>query len=246
MKHKKQHYVPSSYLSAWCDSNTSNGQEPYVWLISRDGTAAQRKAPVKIFHENDLYTMTTQSGDRDLSIEHSLSHLESDFARLRRDKLSKQLPITEEEKLVLCMFMAAMYGRTKVYGDHAKRQWGKVVAMGQRMADWAKTATREELKGATRVWNELSGNGPSATFDDVKKELTQPYPTILTTLVTRVAPSLMKWPMLIIETSSTLGFITSDNPCVWFDPELYKPNPPFGAGGLVSPTLLPTQVLRMR
>ena len=50
MKHGKQHFVPQSYLRAWCDPETPDGQEPYVWRFAKDGTDARRKAPENIFH----------------------------------------------------------------------------------------------------------------------------------------------------------------------------------------------------
>ena len=37
MEHKKQHWVPESYLTAWCDPGTPADQEPYVWRFSKDG-----------------------------------------------------------------------------------------------------------------------------------------------------------------------------------------------------------------
>ena len=42
--------------------------------------------------------------------------------------------------------------------------------------------------------------------------------------------------MSIIETSTSPGFITSDDPCVWFDPELHSQSF-FTAPALMSPTI---------
>ena len=36
-KHKKQHFIPRSYLESWCDPKTPHGQNPYIWLFSKDG-----------------------------------------------------------------------------------------------------------------------------------------------------------------------------------------------------------------
>jgi hypothetical protein len=52
--HKKPHFVPRSYLKAGCDPNTPEGQKPYVWVFSRDGSNSRRKAPDKLFRETDL------------------------------------------------------------------------------------------------------------------------------------------------------------------------------------------------
>ena len=45
---KKQHYVPQFYLREFLDPNTPPGQEPYVWVFSKDGKKKQRRAPKNI------------------------------------------------------------------------------------------------------------------------------------------------------------------------------------------------------
>ncbi|MBO2970436.1 DUF4238 domain-containing protein, partial [Burkholderia pseudomallei] len=52
--HKKQHYVPASYLKAWCDPDCPATHEPYVWVFERDGTSRHRRAPHKLFTETDM------------------------------------------------------------------------------------------------------------------------------------------------------------------------------------------------
>jgi len=53
-KHKHQHYIPASYLEAWCDKNTPAGQTPFVWRFTRDGEKIDKKAPQRIFYETDI------------------------------------------------------------------------------------------------------------------------------------------------------------------------------------------------
>jgi hypothetical protein len=65
-KHAKQHYVPQSYLSAWVDSDTPQGQEPYVWVFPKEETAGRKKAPKNVFWEGDMYTIPIPGGGRDL------------------------------------------------------------------------------------------------------------------------------------------------------------------------------------
>ncbi len=80
MEHRKQHTVPESYLTAWCDPETPEGQEPYVWRWLKDGTEVRRKAPRNIFYEMEIYTLKTPDGSRDLRLEGMLSGLEAAFA----------------------------------------------------------------------------------------------------------------------------------------------------------------------
>ena len=58
-----------------------------------------------------------------------------------------------------------------------------------------------------------------------------------------VTPVLMKMNMLILNTDDPLGFITSDQPVAWFDPEAYKLPPPYRSPALGSPTIEVTMPL---
>ena len=87
-EHGKQHFVPSSYLKAWCDSNKPEKYDPYVWVFSKDGKNSKKRAPENIFHEKDMYTIKCPVLGRDLSLEHGLSQLEGLFCELRKNKLN--------------------------------------------------------------------------------------------------------------------------------------------------------------
>src|SRR5688500_7740707 len=145
-KHKKQHYIPSSYLQAWCDLNTPPGQTPYVWRFSKDGSQVNKETPKKIFYETDLYTIFTPDGDRDLHLETSLSKVESAFARLRRLKLNQKKALTSQEHLELCMFVAAMHSRTIGYAKYQSSQWQQVLDMAEKIQSSFNKATPEQRK----------------------------------------------------------------------------------------------------
>src|SRR5450759_793187 len=97
MKHKKQHFVPQSYLRAWCDPQTPEGPEPYIWLCDKRGGGAKKRAPAKVFTQNDFYTIKDADGERDLVLEHGLSQLDARFAALRRNRLDKRLPLGKHD-----------------------------------------------------------------------------------------------------------------------------------------------------
>ena len=109
MKNKRQHFVPQSYLKAWCDPGTPAWQEPYVWLYEKEGDGVRRKSPAKVFVETDFYTIKVDDVERDLRLEHGLSQLEARFAALRQNKLCLRLPITLRDHMTsalssqLCM-----------------------------------------------------------------------------------------------------------------------------------------------
>lgn len=238
MKYKNQHYIPVTYLQAWCDPESPKGYTPYIWLFSKDGTDIRKKAPEKILHANNLYTTYTENGQRDLTLEHNLSKIETEFARLRKNKISKRKSLSPEEHFILCMFVAAMYGRTKSYGEHWGRQWKQVLDLGEKLLQYAENASPEELKqlaAASALDNFNEEN--DLTIEDVRKIVESPIQSTLSATVSILAPELYKLPYMILETSEQVGFITSDAPCVWFDPAIRQNPRPVGAGGLMSPTL---------
>jgi hypothetical protein len=140
-KHAKQHYVPQSYLSAWVDSDTPQGQEPYVWVFPKEETAGRKKAPKNVFWEGDMYPIRFPGGGRDLGLAHGLQTLETEFAKVRRTTLSGQ-PLTDEDYAIICLFAAALYARTTSQRDHIADQWGNVLEKMKEMDRALDTLTR--------------------------------------------------------------------------------------------------------
>lgn len=233
-KHKKQHFVPSSYLKAWCDPKCPKKQTPYVWRFSFDGTDVKRKAPENIFHETDMYTIKGENGERNLILEHGLQQLETQFARIRRKTLRKKRKLTIEEHILICAFIAATHSRTKATRDHWKKNWERPLKRMEDMMKWAKTATPEEKKRAASI-SSLSSreNNDSLDYEQVKELHENPLQKMLPGMITSLTPMLSKLNMGILCTNNIPGFITSDYPCVWYDPEAYKRPPLYRAPALM-------------
>lgn len=117
-----QHYVPRSYLAAWCEPGSPAGTEPYVWIFDRDSRDGRRKSPKKLFAETDFYTVLREDGTRNLVLENGLADLESKFASSRR-KIARHEQLTETEYLQLLTFVASMLARTKSRRDHYRSQF---------------------------------------------------------------------------------------------------------------------------
>jgi hypothetical protein len=236
MKHGKQHFVPQCYLRAWCDPETPAEQEPYVWRFSKDGTNPRRKAPENIFHESDLYTITAPDGGRDLRLEHGLKQLEDEFVMIRDSKLAGQQPLDPREHALLCAFVAATHARTPTQRDHLADMWGQVLAKADQVMDWAKTASpaqrwaAEGLPRSTRSERERS-----LSYEDVQALARKPMQNTLGPMVSAEASHLLQLDMLVLAAEEH-AFITSDNPCVWFDSEACKRPPLYQGVGLIYPS----------
>jgi hypothetical protein len=212
MEKKKQHLVPRSYLEAWCDPATPEGQTPYLWAFDKDGAAVKRKSPKKTFTETDPYTFTGPEGKRDLRLEDGLSGVESRFAKLRREKIEKEEPLDEGDRATLLMFAAAMLNRTASQREHQAEQWGAVLDMGEKV---------EQAAALGLIPPELAPHdGPSLTLNEVRHIVAQPLQQTLGPFTDATYQVFKTLDMALLKATTEPGFITSDAPCVVVAPEL--------------------------
>lgn len=129
-----------------------------------------------------------------------------------------------------------MQARTRAQRNHQARQWGEVYEMMKSMKEQFESAS--PLEQQQLEWlSPPPPPGPSFRFDDVKKIVEQPMVALLGPIISAVAPALMELDMGLIETADPQGFITSDNPCAWYDSELLRVHPFYRDPSLASPTI---------
>lgn len=210
MNHKNQHWIPQGYLKAWCDPLVPPRHEPYVWQFSKDGSSVRKKAPKNIFWESELYTLDGAVG-RDLEVEHGLGDIESEFVKVREQKLSRNLPLTAEERMSVCAFVAAMQSRTPFQVDHWRSNWERVAEMGRKM--------QEKVDAGHPTSHSLPGSGPSFSQAEVERLATAERGKWVAMMIEMQLPILSEMNLSIFSSKDALGFITSDSPCVWYDPQ---------------------------
>lgn len=239
-KNKKQHFIPKCYLKAWCDPSCPSNHEPYIWVYEKDSLQGKRKAPNNVFHETDMYTIRDKDGGRDLRIEHGLSELESMFATLRKKKFSYMRQLEKEEHFLMCAFIAAMHVRTRNQLDHISNQWRGPLKMADELAESMKTATKEQKQSMARMSSSSLGTSkkdPGFTHEQVREMVENPVGTMMLPMISAEADLLAKLDFAILTTDTQPGFITSDSPCGWFDPEAYKRPPIYRAPALMYETI---------
>jgi hypothetical protein len=246
--HKSQHFVPACYLKAWCDPACPPEYEPYVWVFDKDGGNARNRAPTNLFEETDFYTIEKADGTRDLRLEHGLAGLENRFVKILRDRVSKQLSLNAEDRVYLCAFVATAQVRTMQSRDHHASQWGNVLKIADHMAEAMAKATPEERRRASTS-KVLRGGGPSLSHEQVRQLAKKPLQHLIPVMLSQATPILARMDLAIFQTDDSIGFMTSDDPCCWFDPEAYKRPPMYRSAGLgtrtieVTMPLSPTQCL---
>jgi hypothetical protein len=214
MEHKKQHWVPQSYLKAWCDSNKPPKQDDYVWIISKDGSEIKNKAPKNIFYESDMYTIKLEDGTHILNIEHGLSSLESNFVKIRESKVNNSKPLSSEEKFFIIAFTAAIHSRTKYQRNWWRSEWTRLHKRMKEFGDFMDSLPPE--RRLTAFPKPDGSNKNTLSYSDVGKLAKSPLQYQLQTMINAEIKILFHLNYTILETNSSQGFITSDNPCVWF------------------------------
>lgn len=237
-KHKKQHYIPKCYLKAWCDTECPPKHTPYIWIYEKESKKGKKKSPDNIFHETDLYTIQGEDGERILDIEHGLSGLENQFVTIRNKKINRHSSLDKNELVILTTFIAASHARTKSQLLHTSDQWRLPLERMNDMAESMKTATTEEKRSMASYSSVSSSNdNKSLSHEQVKQMVEDPVGTTMIPMISAVAPLIANLDMAILCTDTSPGFITSDSPCVWFDPLSYTRPPMYRAPALMYETI---------
>jgi hypothetical protein len=171
-----------------------------------------------------MYTLRDEDGGRDLVIEHGLKQLEDQFSTIRKKKLRRQLELDRNEHFFMCAFMAAIHVRTKSQLKHLSNAWRHPLKMMEDMAEAMKTATHEQRQTMADL-SRLHGTEEGLTMGEVREMVDNPVGTILVPMIQAEIDHLPKLDFAVFYTDTSPGFITSDAPCVWSDPEAYKRPP---------------------
>jgi hypothetical protein len=102
------------------------------------------------------------------------------------------------------------------------------------MDDMAERMGRMTAEEQQRFANMVlpSSQGKGMTREQVRELATYPLQKMLGTVLQSATPVLLKMDLAIFCTDDPVGFVTSDNPCVWYDPEGYKLPPIYRNPGL--------------
>lgn len=206
-KHKKtngpknQHFVPKCYLSEFVDLNTPAGYEPYVWVFSKEGKNRKKRAPVNIFTENHLYTIEFE-GEKDFSIEQNLSQIEGRFVEVMK-VVKKKKPLTSHEHAYLCIFVAAQLQRTLRFKRNQEDFIQQLIDRGGEMTAAHGVSESKQVKELVKYKKDIH-----------KLQLMESLPFLANIL------QQMSIAFLCSSDVKKHPFITSDDPCVLFNPDL--------------------------
>lgn len=217
--HKSQHWLPSSYTAAWLDRSLPKRLGQRIYLYSAEGHYLKWTHPRRAFTAEDLYTRRGPKGERDLSTEHHLSRIESDFARLRARTLEKRKEPSAKELATMAFFVAGMRSRSPREFERVNSFWKQVVRVGDNLKRQIERASKEERERLTRI-QPLRGEKDRSFSLEVAREIAEwPIVVTLPQSIAAEAPILAKMAVAIL-TVPTDGppLISSDAPISWWVP----------------------------
>ena len=216
-KQEQQHTVPGSYLENFVDENG------HVWVFDTDDKIFNVN-PNNILKERHFYSITADDGQKDVSVENILGSIEADFINVFREKFVKDLFLTDEERVAVSVFIAALMTRTRPHRDHLKKSLEEI---RDRMDEWTKKPISEEEK---RTLSAIPSSGGATidleTLNSGLKNFDEHHSTSILRSLSHSTALIynMKWS---VWKNEGYGFVTSDDPVVLLRPASLKK---FGAG----------------
>jgi hypothetical protein len=229
-EHRRQHWIPDTYLDAWCDPNPAHQNPRRVHRYGINGEYRDYRSPSRIFTVDELYTIPEPGGGRNLQTERALSRLEDAFARLRKTHLEKGVPLTNEGRHNLIWFVAALHNRSPAMHAHQADFHNSVVRIADDMEKSLKAMSPEQRtqwrkKAPRRVGRESI---PMSAYREIAA---QPFGAYLPLHIVTEAKLLERMNVAILRVPDGLFLITSDRPVCWWDPADPPPSrTPLGLG----------------
>lgn len=199
-KPTKQHYVPQCYLKAFATPDTVNDKEPLIWIFPKDKRKGRLDKIKNVLFAKDLYTIDI-GGKKDYSIETSLGNIEGEYTTLYREKITKRLPLSKREHLILCVFIGALMQRTLRHKDSVEKFLTEVIEKMEKMDE--------------------AHNTKSKIVEDYKKLKINSHKLGIFKILPDIADVLTKMNLAFICTDNISSkYITCDDPCIMFNPDL--------------------------
>lgn len=206
---KRQHYIPQCYLGPFADPNMPKGKYPFIWIFDKNGKRRRRDKIKNVLLSKDLYTLKIK-GQKNYSIETTLSNLEGKYAKVFREKIQNKLPLSEEDHIILCVFVASMLQRTLRYKDNLEKSLDELIWKGEALARHHGIRSKEVEK-----WKNYKNDAHKMSLVRILPDLTR---------------LILKMNVAFLCAKGNAYFVTSDDPCNLFNPDLQWQK--FGSPGL--------------
>lgn len=218
---KRHHTVPRCYLQNFTDI------DGFVWVLDTKDNIFKTK-PENILVENNFYTITLKNGEKNLVVEDTLANIEGAYATIFENKIAKDIFLTEDERVRVSIFIAALLLRTKPFRDNMRSNFQK---LKNSMEDWSEQF--KLIPKARKLASAMpSSGGGTINLNDVNEYLEnieEQHSVSVITGLPGIAQLIfnMKWS---VWKNTDEGFVTSDDPVVLLRPDSIKKYGPNAIG----------------
>ena len=235
----RQHFVPRGYLSSWA---CGVGEEPdWVWRFDRELERVDLKSPRKILREAHIYTVRAPDGTHDFRFERFFQEREVAFYAVRQKLLANEM-LDTPEWVDLLAFTAAARVRTQINRDRHREQWGQAVKIGEEML-LKLSEMSPEARAQLAEMQPIRGKNNGLTLDQARQLRDEPIQVTLVPAIKRLVERFDRMKAAVFFAQGSTRFITSDNPCVFYDANA-RARPPIRAfPDIASPTFEVTMPL---
>lgn len=227
---KRHHYVPKFYLKHFC-------RDGLLWVYDRDDGTYKHLPPKSVAAEKNLYAFTDKDGERDVSVEKDLSHIEGAAASVIR-KLESRQRVSFKEKCDLALFVGLMRYRVPDFEKEHEEMHDTVLKdLHKRLSPTVETVKSHMVKQGQEPSDEAAQDIfemiRNETYDVVTKK--PYYLTQMLELGLNTAQQLANMTWVLARAPKKAAFITSDSPFLLVPPRGYDPgSSPYGVG-IVTP-----------
>lgn len=222
------HTVPATYLSGFAQPQTRNGQ---LFLLDNKSLDIRPGTPDSILKDSDFYLVKTEQGGT-LKIEKDfLQSIESDYADLYKNILSKYIPLDSTSKARLAVFTASLMLRVPAIRETWQDFFNKIkehVEIIDSLSDEQKKTMGSVMPSSGQSRDSI----PASEVIKIASDIPSFHSRGLPQNVYDIAPIIYQMNCaLLVSCIPEKRFITSDNPCIMANPHLEEE---YGAGVMVS------------
>ena len=230
---RKQHYVPRFYLAGF-------GRNGKMWVHDRERDVCESRNPKSVARKHHYYTVVTDQGNKDGTVEHVLELVESTAAEIIA-KLDAEKMITAEDKIHLAQFVALLKFRVPLFerwfADFSeasikrrmKDEFPTVESVQESMRKFGDKYDPTDAERAKGIFEGLQNPGYGVEFNDAARIAAM---LIATLQISRVL-TFLKWTFVLAPEGTS--FVTTDNPVLVLGPSGKPPDPPQGWLGKLNP-----------
>lgn len=185
------HIIPECHLKNFVDHNLPKNKGKRVWVFDKKNRIGRNQHISRTMSSDHFY---------DSRVDASLQKIEDKYAKIFDRKIKKKLPLTMEEHLYFCTFVASMLQRTVAQKENIERMFDQII---ERL-DAFENETGKTSK-AKKEWLDKKKDAHSFSIAEMVPEM---------------AEIMMEMNIAFMCSQSKASFITSDAPAFLFNSRL--------------------------